>query len=121
MARSAAASSAGVKGSMTHWVEQVLFRPAVGIMTRDTGSRPRLDLLMGDSELSRVLIMALGTKRPDILKLQRSEVGAMRAMAGGAIFSRGRVHGTVSPEFGNFAMTTQTQRRLPLLHKHGMG
>lgn len=40
----------GGKGLMPDRIEQALLRPAMGVMTGDTGISPRLNPLMGGSE-----------------------------------------------------------------------
>ena len=75
---------------------------------------------MGSKKLRGILLMALCAEWPRRFPGQSRQVGTMRCVTGRAILSRGGVRRPLLPEFGDVAMTAETEDRQSCLHKAGM-
>lgn len=100
---------------MTHRVEQIFLRPAMGIMAGDARRRSRFEALVGLVETRRILVVTVGTELGDRCHGQLGMVGAMSTVAGGAVLGSRRVRGAIPPELGDLAVTAETQGRLSLV------
>ena len=101
-------------------IEQVLFRPAMGIMAGNARCRPRLEPLVGRVKGRGALVVTLGTELVDRCRCQVGMIGTVSAMAGGATLARGGMHGAVPPIFGYFFVAAETKGRLALVQVAGL-
>lgn len=91
------------------------------VMTGDTRCGPRFDLLMGGKKFRGALVMALRAEGSHCLQSQGRLVGSMGTVAGCTILGSGGMRRPLLPELGDVAMTAEAKRRLPFLHKTGVG
>jgi len=101
-------------------VQQILFRPAMGIMAGNARCRSRLLPLMGAVKFGRIQIVTLDTELFEGLRSQVGVIGPVGAVAGGAILGGGRVQGAVPPVFGHFFVAAETEGRLAFFQIAGM-
>jgi hypothetical protein len=106
---------------VAHRIEQVLLRPAMGIMAGDAGCGTRFQPLVNIEKACASLFVTLGAELIDGSRGQLGVIGAVGTMTGGAVLGGGGMGGAVPPVFCHIAMAVEAEGRLPLVQITGMG